>query len=59
MIQPNFDIMLWVILIFWVLSSFAEIVMGLLRMEIPKNYGGVHIISGFIRLGVIAYVLFK
>lgn len=58
-IEPNFDVMLWIIFIFMIIKAIAYIFAGALGMEKDKSkhYGAFEVIGGIISLILIAIIL--
>lgn len=57
-IEPNFDIMLWIIFFTMSLRGFAQIALGLAGTEKPIKYDGGDVIAGIILLAVMSFVVF-
>lgn len=59
MIDPNFDLMMWFILISWVIRSLRSIMLGAMgkKKEIKYNDGDVG--AGLISIGLIAIIAFS
>ena len=57
MIQPNFELFLWILLIIIAIKAILNIVLGLLEVERSERYGIGDIIDGFIWLIIIIVVI--
>lgn len=59
MITPNFDLMLWIIFIVYILKAGFSITEGILGREKDKYYNVIDIIAGVISLVLMAWVAFS
>lgn len=50
MIEPNFDLFLWILLMLYGFIGVANIVSGAMRYSKPKNYGTLDVLSGLLML---------
>lgn len=57
MIEPNFDLLLWIWLILWGLKGISELILGCIGTEKDQKYGGLDIVSGLITIILILWVL--
>lgn len=57
MIKPNFDLMLWIIFVGWVIKIFCSIILGIARQKKDTHYGWGDIIAGIIALIIIIIIL--
>lgn len=59
MIEPDFNLMLWIILITGIISAIANIIMGVEGTEKHTHYGYGEIIIGSINLILLGWVILK
>lgn len=52
MIEPNFDLLLWIIFIFYGVSGLANIAEGALGNKKPETYGINEVAAGLVMLFV-------
>jgi len=57
MIQPNFDLMLWLILIFWIISAVFRIVAGAVKFKKPDTYDEGDVVIGIFMLILVIIIL--
>ena len=57
MIQPNFNLMLWIILIVWVFEGIFKIIAGCLEWEKRKKYDVYDVVDGVIMILVVLLAL--
>jgi len=57
MIQPNFDLMLWIIFIFWIISAVFRIIAGAVRFKKTDNYDEGDIVIGIFMLCLVIIIL--
>jgi hypothetical protein len=57
LVEPNFGLFLWILLVMWLLDAVAHIVLGLLGEEQRQKYGAVDVVSGIICLVLALIVL--
>ena len=57
MIQPDFNMLLWIIFILYIINAMCNIVLGLLKTEKNKYYGVWDILNGIITLVLLAWVV--
>ncbi len=58
MIQPNFDLMLWVILIGWAIKSICRIALGAANKDRATKYDAGDVIAGIISLIIVLVIAF-
>ena len=58
MIQPNFDLMLWIIFFSWILKSICRIGLGAAGQEKENKYSAGDVIVGVISLIIALIVAF-
>jgi hypothetical protein len=56
MIEPNFDLFLWCIFVFYALSGVLNVLFGATGVERKSNYGVSDVIAGLIMLLIIFLV---
>lgn len=59
MIQPNFDLLLWIILASFLIGAVARIIAGAIKLEKDTRYGNGDVIFGLIELFILAWVMLK
>ena len=59
MIQPNFDLMLWILFVVMSLKAIFQIVAGAMKIEKDKRYDGGDILAGIIWLIIVVIILIK
>ena len=59
MIQPDFNLLLWIMLVSFLISAIASIIAGACKIEKQPHYGNGDLIVGLIELFIIAWVIFK
>ena len=59
MIEPNFNLLLWVILIIFGLRGIAQLLLGCMQSKKDTKYGGGDIIAGIITLILFVIILLK
>ncbi len=57
MMIPNFDLMLWIILVLWIINGIAGIISGIVWNNEDKTYGPSDVIMGIIILILAAWVI--
>jgi len=57
LVEPNFGLFLWILLVMWLLDAVAHIVLGLLGEEQRQKYGAVDVVVGIICLVLALIVL--
>jgi hypothetical protein len=57
LVEPNFGLFLWILLIVWLVDAVGNIVLGLLGEEKRQKYGAVDVVSGIICLVLALIVL--
>lgn len=57
MIQPNFDLMLWVILILWIASSIFRIIAGAVKLKKSDTYDEGDVVIGIFMLILVIVIL--
>jgi hypothetical protein len=57
LVEPNFGLFLWILLIVWLVDAVGNIVLGLLGEEQRQKYGAVDVVVGIICL-VLALIVF-
>ncbi len=56
MIQPNFNLMLWIIFICYVMKGFAQILLGAQATKKETEYGLGDVVEGLILLALMVWV---
>lgn len=58
MIKPNFDLMLYILLLLWTIKAILQILMGCLKNGQKKEeiYDITDVLAGLISLGIIAII---
>ena len=56
MIEPNFDLFLWCIFVFYALSGISVVLMGAIGMEKSGTYGISDVIAGLVMLLIVFLV---
>lgn len=59
MIQPDFNLLLWIMLIGFVISAIARIIAGACKIEKQTKYGNGDLIVGLIELFIVVWVVLK
>lgn len=57
MSEPNFNAMLWIILILWVIKAVCDILAGAYRIEKETRYGTQDVIAGLVTLAIVGYII--
>jgi hypothetical protein len=57
LVEPNFGLFLWILLVVWLVSAVADIALGLLGEEKRQRYGAVDVVFGIIQLILVLIVL--
>ena len=58
MIEPNFDLMLWIIFVTYIIKAIAQLISGAIGMEKEKKYDGGDVLAAIVALGLMAWVAF-
>lgn len=56
MIEPNFNLLLWIMLVTYTIGAFANIIAGILKLEKSKNYGVSDFVFGILELVLLVWV---
>jgi hypothetical protein len=54
-VTPNFDNLLWIILIMSIIGNISSIILGLIYAEKKTHYGATDVISALISLSLIIW----
>ena len=57
MIQPNFDLMFWVILILWIISAVFRIIAGAVKFKKSDTYDEGDVVIGIFMLILVIIIL--
>ncbi len=57
MIEPNFNLMLWILFIIYSLKSVSQIILGITRAKKDLKYGSADVVAGIIALILMLVVL--
>ena len=58
MVEPNFNLMLWIMLILWAINAIAGMLMGIVKEGEPKEYGIGDSVMGVLILVLVALIIF-
>ena len=58
MIQPNFDLMLWIIFVGWIIKAICMIGLGAAGTKKETKYDTGHVVAGVITLAIALIVAF-
>ena len=59
MIEPNFNLFLWTMLIMFGIKALAQMLLGAMQSDKDTKYGGGDIIAGVVTLIILAFVVFS